>query len=235
MSERVVFREFSSRGAAEVVRELLVANGIEAFVISDDCGSMDPALSFARGVRLLVAADDLAVAEETIAAGMTIADDGNVEETWMVTIEKLHDLPPALLAELVAEAELAGLRFPCRLVVEWTSGANRFDRPGEALFAARVDGQIVGVCGLNRDPYTAEARVGRVRHLYVLEAHRRHGVGRRLVAAVMAAACSTFDRLRLRTNNPEAASLYEAMGFSCVGEADCTHALDLRGVQADGG
>src|SRR5437870_5417244 len=103
-------------------------------------------------------------------------------------------------------------------------GAAGFVRAGEALFAARVDGRIVGVCGLNRDPYTAEARVGRVRHLYVLEAHRRHGVGRRLVAAVMAAACSTFDRLRLRTNNPEAASLYEAMGFSCVGEADCTHA-----------
>src|SRR2546428_2906833 len=127
----------------------------------------------------------------------------------MVTIEELHDLPPALLAELVAEAELAGLRFPRRLVVEWTSGANRFDRPGEALFAARVDGQIVGVCGLNRHPYTAEARVGRVRHLYVLEAHRRHGVGRRLVAAVMAAAGGTFDRLRLAPHNPPAARPYQ--------------------------
>ena len=32
MSERVVLREFSSRGDAEVVRELLLANDIEAFV-----------------------------------------------------------------------------------------------------------------------------------------------------------------------------------------------------------
>ena len=34
LSQRVVLREFSSRGDAEVVRELLLANGIEAFVIS---------------------------------------------------------------------------------------------------------------------------------------------------------------------------------------------------------
>ena len=45
LSQRVVLREFSSRGDAEVVRELLLANGIEAFVISDDCGAVDPALS----------------------------------------------------------------------------------------------------------------------------------------------------------------------------------------------
>src|SRR5438128_1327228 len=86
-----------------------------------------------------------------------------------------------------------------------------------------------GACGLNVDPYTAEGRVGRVRHLYVLEAYRRHGVGRQLVAEVIGAARGSFDRLRLRTANPEAARLYESLGFApCAGEADCTHALDLR-------
>ena len=92
-----------------------------------------------------------------------------------------------------------------------------------------VDGHVVGLCGLNVDPYTAEGRVGRVRHLYVMEASRRHGIGRRLVAEVIAAARDSFDRLRLRTANPEAARLYEGLGFApCAGEADCTHALDLR-------
>ena len=109
------------------------------------------------------------------------------------------------------------------------SGTNRFDQPGEALYAARVNGEVVGACGLNVDPYTAEGRVGRVRHLYVMEAYRRHGIGRRLVVEVIAAARGSFDRLRLRTANPEAARLYEALGFApCAGEADCTHALDLR-------
>jgi hypothetical protein len=35
-----------------------------------------------------------------------------------------------------------------------------------------------------------------------------------------------FDSLRLRTENPEAARFYEALGFQpCAGTADCTHIL----------
>ena len=96
-------------------------------------------------------------------------------------IERLHDLSGDSLGALVAESERAGSRFVRRLVDEWVTDANRFDRPGEALFAAWVDGQLVAVCGLNVDPYSAEDRVGRVRHLYVLSAFRRLGVGRQLV------------------------------------------------------
>ena len=64
MTQRVVLREFSSRGDAEITRELLVAN--EAYVISDDCGSVDPALALGRGVQLLVAAGDLRRAQLVI-------------------------------------------------------------------------------------------------------------------------------------------------------------------------
>ncbi len=147
----------------------------------------------------------------------------------MVTVERLRDL--AALATLIAEGERSGSRFVGRLATEWSSGANRFDKPGEALVAARLDGQVVGVCGLNVDPYTADRRVGRVRHLYVMEAYRRLGIGRRLLADVVAAARGPFDLLRLRAANPEAARFYEAIGFApCPGEADSTHALDLRGT-----
>jgi GNAT superfamily N-acetyltransferase len=83
-------------------------------------------------------------------------------------------------ASLAADGERAGSRIVRRLVEEWASGANRFDRPGEVLLGAWLDGQLVGVCGLNVDPYAAQERVGRVRHLYVLSALRRLGVGRRL-------------------------------------------------------
>jgi GNAT superfamily N-acetyltransferase len=145
------------------------------------------------------------------------------------TIERVRELSVTSFTTLVAESERSGLRLVRRLIAEWVSGANRFDQPGEALYAARVNGEIVGACGLNVDPYTVEGRVGRVRHLYVREAYRRHGIGRRLVEEVIAAARGSFDRLRLRTANPEAARLYEALGFApCAGEADCTHALDLR-------
>jgi GNAT superfamily N-acetyltransferase len=132
------------------------------------------------------------------------------------------------LTALVEEAERSGYRFVRRLVDEWASGVNRFDRPGEALFAAELGGQVVGVCGLNADPYITAGRVGRVRHLYVLAAHRRAGVGGRLMAAVIAAAPGPFDRLRLRTGDAEAAAFYEGLGFRlCVGEPDCTHDFEL--------
>ena len=136
--------------------------------------------------------------------------------------------PDLDLGALLAESEQAGLRLVRRLVEEWVSGANRFDRPGEELFGAWLDGRVVGVCGLNVDPYTAKEGVGRVRHLYVLSAFRRRGVGRGLIAAVIEAARGRFGELRLRTGNPEAARVYEAIGFQPSSRvADCTHIMEL--------
>jgi GNAT superfamily N-acetyltransferase len=146
------------------------------------------------------------------------------------SVIRLHDLPPDRLAGLVAESERDGLAFLRRLVAEWESGDNRFDRPGEALFAAVGDGRVVGVCGLNTDPYLTTGRVGRVRHLYVAAECRRRGIGTKLVAAVMLAAQGAFDRLRLRTESESAARFYQSLGFQpCAGEPACTHVLELTG------
>jgi GNAT superfamily N-acetyltransferase len=146
-------------------------------------------------------------------------------------IERLDECSPARLDALLAESEQAGLRLVRRLVDEWASGVNRFDRPGEALFDAQVDGQVVGVCGLNVDPYAGDPTVGRVRHLYVLVAHRRRGIGQQLTGAVIDAARGRFARLRLGTQNAAAARLYERLGFRpTAGVADCTHVLPLGGI-----
>ena len=74
---------------------------------------------------------------------------------------------------------------------------NRFDRAGEALFGGRIDGQLVGICGLNVDPYAADDGIGRVRHLYVWSIHRRLGVGRALVTHVIQAAHGRFRAGRI--------------------------------------
>ena len=144
------------------------------------------------------------------------------------TCERLIGAPSETLDVLLADSEREGSRFVRRLVDEWATGANRFDRPGEALFTARIGDRLVGICGLNVDPYAAAANVGRVRRLYVLSAYRRLGVGRQLVLAVLQAARGRFDVLRLRTTNPAAARLYESLGFtpSTAGD-DCTHVIDL--------
>jgi GNAT superfamily N-acetyltransferase len=145
-----------------------------------------------------------------------------------VIVERLTGLPPEALAALVADSEQAGWRFLRRLADEWAAGANRFDRPGEALFGAWAGGRLVGVCGLNVDPYAADPGVGRVRRLYVLAECRRLGVGRRLVQAVLDAGRGRFGSLRLRTESPQAAAFYERLGFRrLVGVPECTHGLDL--------
>ena len=153
---------------------------------------------------------------------------GCVHRPPSVEIETLQDLPPDRVRDLLADSETAGSRIVRRLVDDWADRTNRFDRPGEGLFAASFAGRLVGVCGLNVDPYAGDARIGRVRHLYVLTPFRRRGVGRQLVAHVIERASDRFDPLRLRTNNDAAARLYVAMGFRAGGEGGTfTHVLEL--------
>lgn len=143
-------------------------------------------------------------------------------------IERLGNLPVTGFDVLRVESEQVGLHLLRRLAYEWVSGVNRFDRPGEALFAVRMAGRLVAVGGLNVDPYAAAPGVGRVRHLYVLAAYRRLGIGRQLVTGIVAAARGRFTSLRLSTTNPAAACLYERLGFRpSADDAHCTHVLEL--------
>jgi len=66
MSDQVVVRRFSYRHEAEVVRSFLDGHGIEAWVTSDDCGSVDPALGLVRGACLVVAKENAARADELL-------------------------------------------------------------------------------------------------------------------------------------------------------------------------
>jgi GNAT superfamily N-acetyltransferase/uncharacterized glyoxalase superfamily protein PhnB len=149
----------------------------------------------------------------------------------VISLDRLCQAPGDVLGALLVDSDADGVPFVRRLVDAWSTGANRFDQRGEALFVARRAGEIVGICGLNIDPYAAppgEMRVGRVRHLYVLSTHRRRGIGERLVTAVMQTARVSFDRLHLRTSNSAAARLYERLGFRrCGGDPHCTHIIEL--------
>jgi hypothetical protein len=45
-----------------------------------------------------------------------------------VTVDRLQDLPLNALAPLVAQSERTGWRFLQKLLDEWATGANRFDK-----------------------------------------------------------------------------------------------------------
>ena len=135
---------------------------------------------------------------------------------------------PADLVALAAEATADGHHMVARLIDEWATGKNRFDRPGERLYVATWDGRACGVCGLNIDPFAGDDAVGRVRRLYVSVPLRRRGIGSAMVRRLVQDATGRFRELRLRTNDPRAAAFYEALGFMPVADVErCTHRRSL--------
>ena len=119
-----------------------------------------------------------------------------------------------------------------RLREDWGTGANRFGQPGEAFFVARSRDALVGVCGLNVDPFAPVPGVGRLRRLYVSPAWRRKGVARRLVEAALVHARECFPVVRVRTYSADADRFYRAIGFSAVADAeDVTHTIATPGAR----
>ncbi|WP_243303102.1 GNAT family N-acetyltransferase [Geothrix oryzisoli] len=145
-----------------------------------------------------------------------------------IQIARVTTLPDSELDELVMESEAEGFGFVARLRDEWHSMRNQFNQPGEAFFTARIQGQLVGICGLSRDPYSSQAGVGRVRRLYVRKEFRRLGVGQQLIHAVVETARIHFTLLSLRTDNPIASQFYERQGFQSISRLESyTHLLSL--------
>ncbi len=128
---------------------------------------------------------------------------------------------------LASDAAGEGHRFVARLATEWRSGANRFDRPGEAFRGVFHACELVAVGGLNADPYLPDPGTGRLRHVYVRPAWRRTGVGTAVTRHLLSLAKPRFWRVRLRTGDPGAARMYERCGFARVAEPGVTHALIL--------
>lgn len=148
-------------------------------------------------------------------------------------IQRIRSLLTQEFTEILAESQMAGFRAIDRLVTDWETGVNRFDRPGEALFIVRKSDRILGVCGLNRDPYINSSQIGRVRRLYVMQENRRQGIGRTLVHHIIEVAELSFDWLHVRTTNPIAAQFYQSLSFMPCHDESATHTLNLITTRSD--
>lgn len=130
---------------------------------------------------------------------------------------------PAGFDTLRAEALAEGFRQVERLAAEWVSRTTRFDREGEALFAARLNGVLAGIGGLTIEPVVPGAM--RMRRFYVRTRFRRCGVGRQLATALLEQRGQTGG---LITVNAAAASMqfWEALGFEPDMREGHTHVLN---------
>jgi GNAT superfamily N-acetyltransferase len=156
-------------------------------------------------------------------------DDERLNE-W--SIEPLRSELPESFDAMLVEARQDGHAFIERFHSRWQEGEERYLGESEGIFAAFENGRIVGVAAIGVDPYAGEARIGRLRHVFVLKAARRKGVAEALVRACLERG-KGFDLIRLRSRNPEASGLYERLGFSQIDAKDATHAYCSRISRAD--
>ncbi|MDY0832010.1 GNAT family N-acetyltransferase [Pseudomonas sp. AN3A02] len=153
-----------------------------------------------------------------------------IHTTRDFSIRTLSALTEELLT-LEAEAIAEGFRFLTRLIAEWKSGANRFDRPGECLLGVFNNGQLIAIGGLSYDPY-AGTEVGRLRRVYVAQASRGCHVGKALVSQLLKHAAQQFGVVRLSTDTQEGAAFYLRCGFEPVQDKHATHAKSLIDQEA---
>jgi GNAT superfamily N-acetyltransferase len=106
---------------------------------------------------------------------------------------------------LQKESVAEGHQFLERMEEDWTALYGAFDHEG-----------LIAVGGLTPDPYVSEPNVGRLRRIYVKQSHRKRGIGTALVMQLLGDASRTFQLVRLRAANSEAARLYERLGFRLV-------------------
>jgi GNAT superfamily N-acetyltransferase len=133
-----------------------------------------------------------------------------------------------LIKSLVDESKQEGFGLVQRTIDDWSSGANRFSQTGEGFWGLLLGARLIGIGGLNIDPYVEDAGTGRVRHLYIRQAYRRSGCATLLMNTIIGQARRHFDLLRLFTANPAAAAFYERLGFERLPGYKVSHVLTFQ-------
>jgi ribosomal protein S18 acetylase RimI-like enzyme len=148
-----------------------------------------------------------------------------------ICIVRIFEIQSGAINHLLEESLSQGFQFVQRLIRDYRSGLNCFDKSGEMLLTASVQGAVVGIAGLNRDPYFNDPKVGRLRHLYVESRWRRRGIGSLLVTSLIHEANQHYQLLTLRTDNLAAKEFYQKLGFKTQPSWEhTTHHLQLSKV-----
>ena len=89
----------------------------------------------------------------------------------MIRLERVIGALPHGLDAMRDEARAENHTMLDTLASEWESGKTRFERPGEALYAAYLDGDLAGIGGLTLELTIPGAL--RMRRFYVYRRFRR--------------------------------------------------------------
>lgn len=137
----------------------------------------------------------------------------------------------SLVHGLRDEAIGEGYAFIERTIGDWNNGNNKFSAPGESLWGLISGTALIGIGGLNRDPYTSDPNIGRVRHLYIRPNYRRNGYASALMLKIIYEAKQHFTVLRLFTDNPASSVFYETLGFQRADDFKVSHIMKFPSLK----
>lgn len=134
------------------------------------------------------------------------------------------------LDRLVKQSKDEGFRFIERLINDYKNGSNTFNHFGEGLYGVfNKEGVLVAIGGLNKDPFSNEQYIGRLRRFYVSKEYRRNGIGSLLVKRIVDEAKRYYKILVLHTDTEQAEKFYSSIGFSKGNlYLNSTHFMELK-------
>ncbi|WP_166704796.1 GNAT family N-acetyltransferase [Bacillus albus] len=130
-----------------------------------------------------------------------------------ILIRQIEDLMIYEHDYLVQESKEEGFNFLKRLISEYENKINTFNKTGECLFGVFQGEKLIGIGGLNEDPYTENNKIGRVRKFYIAKEYRRKGLGRLLLARILSDAKTHFNIVVLHTDTEQGDEFYTSSGF----------------------
>ncbi len=114
---------------------------------------------------------------------------------------------------LVEESKEEGFNFLLKLINEYESEKNTFSKTGECLYGIFQEDKLIGIGGLNQNPYTKDNKIGRLRRFYILKDYRRIGLGKLLLKQLLRHAEKYFHVVVLHTDTKQGDEFYCANGF----------------------
>ncbi|UCD09322.1 MAG: GNAT family N-acetyltransferase [Dehalococcoidales bacterium] len=136
-------------------------------------------------------------------------------------ITNIVDLDEHDISHIRNMAEQEGYNMLNRLVTDYNSGENQFDKEGEKLIGYIADDIVVALCGLNIE--STNNKYGRIRRLYVLPEYRNRGIGTELVSHFITFAGKYYKGIVVNIGNLSVSAFYESKGFHPVNNPSYTH------------
>ncbi|WP_219375865.1 GNAT family N-acetyltransferase [Bacillus mycoides] len=130
-----------------------------------------------------------------------------------IQIKRIGDLLKYEIDHLIEESTKEGFNFLIKLINEYESKRNAFSKTGECLYGIFRGDTLIGIGGLNQDPYTKDNKIGRLRRFYISKDYRRIGLGKLLLKKLLSRAEKYFHVVVLHSDTKQGDEFYSANGF----------------------